>query len=138
MFIYTVIEAVIGIAAGIFIAVRTKRSKEVVCGKLDKAGRITNILLFLVYVRFAPVYLVLGAVVDPHCGDLPLFPGWIVSVIIASATLFCGIGLGLSVALRRRGRSKLSFVVQFAGAVGIGLSVLLFMTCFEDVLSPII
>ena len=49
--------------------------------------------------------------------------GWIVSIIIASAALVCGIGLGLSVALRKKGKSKLSFAVQFAGLAGIGLSV---------------
>jgi uncharacterized protein YybS (DUF2232 family) len=40
--------------------------------------------------------------------------------------LFCGIGLGLSVAFRKQGKSKLSFAVQFAGVFGIGLTVLLY------------
>ena len=48
--------------------------------------------------------------------------GWIVAVVIASAALFCGLGLGFSVALRKKGRSKLSFAVQFAGVAGIGLT----------------
>ena len=42
---------------------------------------------------------------------------------IASAALICGLGLGFSVALRKKGKSKLSFWVQFAGFVGIGLTV---------------
>ena len=52
--------------------------------------------------------------------------GWIVAILMASAALFCGVGLGLSVAFRKKGRSKLSFAVQFAGVAGIGLTVLLY------------
>ena len=39
----------------------------------------------------------------------------------------CGLGLGFSVALRKKGKSKQSFAVQFAGVVGIGLSVLFYI-----------
>ena len=49
--------------------------------------------------------------------------GWIVSILIASAALFCSLSLGFSVALRKKGQSKKSFIVQFAGLAAIGLSV---------------
>ena len=52
MFLYTVTEAVIAVIAGILIAVCTKRADGVTYGKLDKIGRVTNILLLLVYVGF--------------------------------------------------------------------------------------
>ena len=123
MFLYTVIEAVIGIVAGIVLGACTKRADEVVYGKLDKAGRITNIVLILLYICLSPLYLFLGMISTPrHDGILGLL-GWIVSIIIASAALLCGIGLGMSVALRKKGKSKESFAVQFVGIVAIGLSV---------------
>ena len=95
-------------------------------GKLDKAGRITNILLIPIYVCFSPVYLFLGMISRPAYSGFLGILGWIVSVLIASAALFCGLGLGLSAALRKRGQSKLSFAVQFLGLLGIGASVLLY------------
>ena len=123
MFLYTVIEAVIAVFAGIFLAVRTKKANDVVYGKLDKAGRITNIILLLTFIYLAPVYLFLGMISQPAYDGFGRIIGWIVSIINASAALFCGLGLGFSVALRKKGKSKLSFAVQFAGLVGIGLTV---------------
>ena len=57
--------------------------------------------------------------------------GWIVTVIIISAPLSCGLGLGFSVALRKKGKSKQSFWVQFAGIAGLGVT-LLFFLLFAD------
>ena len=127
MFLYTVIEAIVAVVAGLIIAVCTKKADGVVYGKLDRAGRVTNILLVIVYLCFAPMYLFLGMISNPsHDGFLGLL-GWIVAVVIASAALFCGLGLGFSVALRKKGKSRLSFAVQFAGILGIGLTVLLYI-----------
>ena len=118
MFLYTVIEAMVGIAVYILLAVCTKKADGVVYGKLDKAGRITNILLVILYVCLSPLYLFFGMISSPnHDGILGIL-GWIVSILIASAGLICGLGLGFSVALRKQ-----SFIVQFAGVVAIGLSV---------------
>lgn len=123
MFLYTVIEAVAGVIAYILLAVCTKKAEGVVYGKLDKAGRITNILLIPVYLCLSPLCMFFGMISSPaHEGFLGAL-GWVVSIIIASAALFCGLGLGFSVALRKKGKSKLSFAVQFAGVVAIGLSV---------------
>ena len=84
---------------------------------------LLRILLIPVYVCLSPLYLFLGMISTPnHRGFLGLL-GWIVSIINGSAALFCGLGLGFSVALRKRGKSKLSFAVQFAGILGIGLTV---------------
>lgn len=123
MFVYIIAEAIVAVIAGIVLAVSTKKAEGVVYGKLDKAGWITNILLLIVYVCLSPLYLGLGLFSYPnHDGFLGLL-GWIVTVINASATMFCFPGLGLSVALRKKGRSKQSFAVQFAGFIGIGLTV---------------
>ena len=137
MFLYTTIEAVVAIVAGILLAVCTKKAEGVTYGKLDKIGRVTNSLLLLIYVGFSYVYLFLGMVANPrHDGFLGLL-GWIVSVIMASATLFCGLGLGLSVAFRKKGKSTLSFAVQFAGVGGIALTCILFFLFYGNLLRPL-
>ena len=123
MFLYTVMEAVVGIVAYILLAVCTKKAEGVVYGKLDKTGRITNIILIPVYLCLSPVYLFFGMISTPKHGGFFGILGWIVSIVIASAALFCGLGLGFSAALRKKGRSKLSFAVQFAGIAAIGLAV---------------
>lgn len=137
MFLYTAIEAVVSVIAGILIAVCTKKADGVIYSKLDKIGQVTNVLLLLFYVGVSFVYLFLGMIASPRYDGFLGILGWIVSVIMASAALFCGIGLGLSVALRKRGRSKLSFAVQFLGVAGIGLTVMLFFLFYGNLLRPI-
>ena len=137
MFLYTVIEAILAVIAGILIALCTKRANGVTYGKLDKAGWVTNILLSLVYVCLSPLCLFLGMIANPrHDGFLGIL-GWIVSVIMASAAVPCWLGLGFSVGLRKKGRSKLSFAVQFAGVVGIGMTLLLFFLFYGNLLRPL-
>ena len=137
MFLYTTIEAIVAIIAGILIAVCTKKADGVVYGKLDRAGRITNIILIPVYLCASPLCLFLGMIANPRYDGFLGILGWIVSVIMASAALFCGVGLGLSVAFRKRGRSKLSFTVQFVGFVGIGLTLLFFFVFYGNLLRPL-
>ena len=123
MFLYTIMEAVVGIVAGILLAASTQKPEGVVYGKLDQAGRITNFVLILLYLCLSPLYLFIGMISSPrHEGILGIL-GWIAAIIIASAGLVCGIGLGLSVALRKKGKSKESFAVQFVGVVAIGVCV---------------
>ena len=137
MYLYTVIEVVVGVMAGVLLAVCTKKADGVVYGKLDKIGRVTNIALLLFYVGFSYVYLLLGMVANPRYDGLLGVLGWIVAILMASAALFCGVGLGLSVALRKKGRSKLSFAVQFAGVGGIALTFILFFLFYGNLLKPI-
>ena len=137
MFLYTAIGAIAAMVAGLWIAVRTKKAEGVIYGKLDKAGRIINVLLLLIYIGLAPVYLFLGMISSPEHNGLLGILGWIVSIINASASLFCGLGLGFSVALRKKGKSKLSFSVQFAGIEGIGLTVGMYCLFAGNVLSPL-
>lgn len=126
IYLYTVIVAIASAVIGIFIALRKKKAANVTYGKLDRIGQITNIFLLLVYLYFSPLYLFLGMISNPRYDGFLGILGWIVSFIIASASAFCCIGLGLSVAFRKQGRSKLSFAVQFTGVFGIGLTVLLY------------
>ena len=137
MYLYTVIEAAVAVVAGLLLAVCTKKAEGVVYGKLDKLGRVTNILLLLFYLGFSYVYLLLGMIARPSYDGVLGILGWIVAVIMASAALFCGIGLGLSVAFRKKGRSKLSFAVQFAGIGGIALTFILFFLFYGNLLKPL-
>ena len=137
MYLYTTIEAWVAVIAGILLAVCTKKADGVEYGKLDKAGRVTNILLIPVYVCLLPLCLFLGMIANPQYDGFLGVLGWIVAIVIASAALFCGIGLGLSVAFRKRGKSKLSFAVQFAGLGGIGLTLLLFFVFYGNLLKPL-
>ena len=137
MYLYTVIEAVVAAIAGVLIAVCAKKTDGVSYGKLDKIGRVTNILLSLVYVCSSPLYLFLGMIAKPRYDGFLGILGWIVSIIMASAAVPCWLGIGFSVALRKKGRSKLRFAVQFAGLVGIGLTLLLFFAFYGNLLSPL-
>ena len=137
MFLYTVLEAVAAVVAGFLLATRTKKSPNVIYGKLDKAGRITNVFLILVYVCLSPLYLFLGMICTPHYKGFLGIVGWVVSIFAASAALFCGLGIGASVALRKKGKSRLSFAAQFAGVAGIMLTILIFLAFYGNLLSPL-
>jgi hypothetical protein len=137
MFFYVVIEAIVGVVLGIILATRTKKVDGVVYGKLDRIGRITNILLAIVYAIASPFYLFLGLISEPDGEGVLIILGVIVSVIAASASLFCSLGLGFSVALRKKGKSGLSFAAQFAGIAGIALMVLLYMAFVGSLISPL-
>ena len=127
MFIYTCLEAIIGLIIGLYVALRTKKSVNVEYGKLDKIGKVTNILLLLIYICLAPLYLFLGMISTPKYNGFLGIIGWIISFIIASASFFCSTGLGFSIRLRKQGKSKQSFMIQFIGLIAIGVTVLLYI-----------
>ena len=128
MYFYYALVAIIGLVAGIVIAACSKKAEGVAYGKLDKAGKITNILLIPVYAIasiFCLFIVMLGYIPDGE-GILGL-AAWILAVIGATGPVFCGLGLGASVALRKKGKSKLSFLTQFAGVAGLGITILFFV-----------
>lgn len=137
MGIYVLIEAFVGIVGGILLAVCTKKGEDVTYNNLDKAGRITNILLLILYVLASPIYLFIGFLSYPAYDGILGVLGWIVATISASVALFCGLGLGLSVAFRKKGKSKLSIVVQLAGVVAFVVMFVLFMIFYGNLLSPL-
>ena len=134
MYIYFIFMAIVGLIAGIVIAVRSKKAEGVVYGKLDRVGMITNILLVPVYFIasiFCMFVVMLGC--SPAGEGLWGLVSLIVSMIGSTGSVLCGLGLGASVAWRRAGKSKLSFLVQFVGVAGLGL-VLLFFALFHETL----
>ena len=137
MTLYTLIEAVIGLVAGVLLAACSKRADGVVYGKLDKAGRVTNIVLIPIYALLAPFCMFFGMISEPHYEGFLAVLGWIVSIIIASAPLFSGLGLGFSVMLRKQGKSRQSFTVQFLGLLGAVLSVGLYCIFAGNLLRPL-
>lgn len=127
MFLYTILEALVGIIAGILIAKCTRKYSYVTYGFFDNLTRVTNVILLIAYVCLSPFYMFIGMICSPaHDGILGLV-GWIVSIICASSALFCGLGIGLSVSLRKKGDTGLSFLAQFIGAISIGVTVLCYM-----------
>lgn len=137
MTLYVIIEAILGIIGGILLAACTKKAEGVTYGKIDKAGIILNVVLIPVYAITAPFYMFLGMISYPEYEGFLGMLGWIVAVFIASAGLFSGIGLGASVALRKKGKSKLGFATQFVGAAAIILAVVLFFCCYDNLLTSL-
>ena len=137
MFLYTGFAALMGIAAGILPTVLVRKKEGVTYGKLDRAGEITNIFLTSIYALCAPFYIFLGMICEPMGEGIMWIVGAILSLICGSAALVCGVGIGGSVALRRRGRSLLSFALQFIGIIGIGLTFLLYAAFVGTLLTPL-
>lgn len=137
MFLYVILEAIAGIVAGVLIANCTKKTDNVVYGKLDRAGRITNVILIAFYACLSPFYMFLGMISEGYKDGFLGILGWIVAVIIASVALICGLGIGASVALRKKGKSKLGFIVQFAGVAAIALAFVLYALFVGTLISPL-
>ena len=128
MYIYFILAAIAGLVAGIVIASRSKKAEGLVYGALDKVGIVTNILLIPVYAivsLFCTFIVMLGYIPDGE-GILAIV-AWALAIIGATGPAFCGLGLGASVALRKKGKSKLSFLAQFAGLAGLAVTILFFV-----------
>lgn len=133
MYLYYMLAAIAGLVAGIILAARSKKADGIVYGKLDIAGRITNVLLIPVYAIasiFCLFIVMLGY--DPEGEGIMAVIAWLLAIIGASGPALCGLGLGASVALRKKGKSKRSFWVQFAGVVGLGITILFFVLFYEN------
>ena len=128
MYLYFILAAIAGLVAGIVIAARSKKAEGVVYGKLDKAGRITNILLIPVYaiVSIFCLFIVMLGYIPEGEGIVGIL-AWLLAIIGATGPAFCGLGLAASVALRKKGKSKLSFWTQFAGVAGLVVTILFFL-----------
>ena len=108
-----------------------------VYSKLDKTGRVTNILLIPVYVFLTLFCIAMSLFLNPEYDGFLGLLGWIVAIIIASVPLFCGFALSASVVLRKKGKGKVSFAVQFVGLAGAALSLLLFVVFYGNLLSSL-
>ena len=120
---------VAGVAIGILIAVRAKRDATAVPTVLDRVSLVTNVVLIPIYSILSVIMLLMAVITDTNYGasSLQEFLTIILSFVIAAGPIYCGIALGMSVALRRKGRSFAGFLVQFAGFGGILLVFLIDM-----------
>ena len=119
MFIYMLFCIIAGIVSFVLLATLPKKADGVVYNGLDNAGKITNIVFTVVFVLASPLYLFLGAISLPNQEGFLGVIGWIIAILNNSTALFCGLGLGLSAYFRKKGKSKLSFIIQFLGFVAI-------------------
>ena len=137
MFLYTTLSALVGVIIALVLTIRTKRADDIVYCALDKTGIATNAALVLLYLCFTPVYLFIGMICEPAYDGLLGIVGWIVSLIIASTSFFCSLGLGLSVSLRRRGMRGRSFAAQFMGLASATVSLVLFVLFYGNLLDTL-
>ena len=72
-----------------------KKAGGVTYNKQDKIGQVINIFMLLFYVAFSFFYLFLGIIDNPQYDGVLGILGWIVSIIMASAAMICGIGLAV-------------------------------------------
>lgn len=126
MYLYSVLTVPAGILAALLIALLTKKAENVTYTGLDNASRFFNVLMAIVYACMAPMIILLGSLSEPAQTGIAGIIGRILGILIASAPLLCGVGLGLSVALRKKGKTKAGFAVQFIGAASIVLSIVLY------------
>lgn len=124
MLVYILSCVVLGVLSIVLFSLKARKLNEPVYNDLDKAGKITNIVLTVVYVVASPLYLFLGFISYPACEGFLVVIGWIVSILNASSALFCGLGIGLSVYFRKKGKSRFSFVIQFLGLMAIAFTVI--------------
>lgn len=115
-----------GLLIGILIAVCSRKADDVTPNRLDKVSGITNIALIPVYTFASFPFILISALV--RCVGEPTLTQEIIThaiaFIVSAAPIYCGIALGVSVSLRKKGKSTASFIVQFAGFAGLLLSLI--------------
>ena len=118
-----------GVAIGILIAVRARKIEAAVPTALDRVSLVTNIILIPVYLILSILMMFMALITGTSYGasSVQNIFAEVFSFVIAAAPIYCGIALGLSVSLRRKGRSLAGFLVQFAGFGGILVLVLIDM-----------
>lgn len=137
MYLIAAIASLVSMILGICLAVRAKKAEGVAYGKLDKAGRITNILLIPCYILSSLFVIAISLFTEPAYEGILGILGWIVCFLIAVSPVSCGLGLGFSVSLRKKGKSKRSFIVQFAGVAGCALAIILFVLFYDNLLASL-
>lgn len=121
---------VAGITIGILLAVRARKGEAGVPTALDRISLATNVALIPVYSIYSVLMLFMATIIDTNYGATsPVQEIFAIffSFIVAATPVYCGIALGASVSLRRKGRSFAGFLVQFAGFGGALLYLLIGM-----------
>ena len=110
-----------GIAAGIILVVRARKTEAGTYTVLDKISMVTNVILCIVYFPLSLIMLLMASITGTglYASLVQKFLADVFACLIAATPIYCGIALGMSVFLRRKGRSLVGFLVQFVGFGGI-------------------
>lgn len=137
MIVYVVLSTLAALISGMILIVRTKRVEGIKYGVLDKVGLALNALLLNVYlIAFVP-FTFIGLLCVPEYSGLLGALGYVMAFIVNSWSLVFCLGLAFSVVLRKKGKSKLSFMVQFMGLVAMVVSFVIFALCYESLFSSL-
>lgn len=132
------IALLVGIAIGLVLTFATKKKADLVPTTLDKVTKITNIVMIPVYLYAAYFSLALAMFTVPeHDGGALFVIDLIVCALVWIAPVCIGSGLGLSVALRKKGKSLASFVLQFAGLASTSASAIIYIVGVDRFISSI-
>ena len=100
--------------------------------------QITNIILIPIYaIAMTYCYFLVMLGYSPRGEGILAVVAWILAIIGATAPSLCALGLGASVALRKKGKSQKSFWVQFAGVVGSAVTILFFLLFYGNLFAPL-
>ena len=118
---------VAGIAVGVILVVRARKRESVTYTALDRISIVTNVVLCVVYFLISLMMLLMASITGTglNASSVQEVLAHIFAYIIAATPIYCGIALGMSVSLRKKGRSVAGFFIQFAGFVGIILFLLI-------------
>lgn len=133
----SILATILGCAIGLGLAIAARKVKGPVGDSLESATKICNVLLLAVYAMASPIIWFLGLVSEAYQEGFWGVIGWVIAAVIWIAPLFFGLGLGLSVWLRKKGRSVAAFVIQFAGVMAIAASFLLYAIFVGSLLTPL-
>lgn len=136
--IISIFVTFIGLAVGILLALKTRRTAGLpYSSQIDTTSQVMNIVMLVVYIMATPMMWFLALVCEAYQEGFLGALGWAVAAVIWIAPAAFGLGLGASVALRKRGKSVAGFVIQFAGVGAIALSFLLYAVFVGSLLTPL-
>ena len=113
----------------VFLVWKIRKDKEYEYSLLDKSGIILNIVLILMVY---PPLCVVGALFGIDRFATEPFRIFLEGAAIVMGSLMpavCVAGVGASVILRRKEKTGLSFLLQFAGAFWFGITMLFAVLC---------
>lgn len=128
---YGMLFMVAGVAAGVLIAVLSKRDVTVAHKPSDWICVVCNIVLIPVYFMLSLLFLFMGGITEAasNATAMQVILCNVVAFVIAAVPVYCGVSLGLSAAFGKKGKRTAAFMVQFAGFAGMILVVILIAVC---------
>lgn len=137
-FIVTLASTVLGLACGLYFILRARQINPANnLTNIDILTKILNVVVTVMYAMATPMMWFLAMVSEAYNDGFLGFLGWMIAGLIWIVPFFFGFGVGLSVLLRRRGKSIPAFFAQFTGFAAIAVSFLLYALFVGTLLSPL-